>query len=180
MNRLANNRGYLCGAMDRAPDGGLEWRARIREELKDLGVLWMDPTRKPIELGVEDIENRKYRASCRESHNWNAVQGDMKIIRAVDLRMLNISDFVIVNLDMEVHSCGTYEELYVANRQKKPIILHVEQGKAACPDWLFGVLPHQMVFSTWEEIHIYLRHIAHDPVIEDYRRWMFFDFTLCK
>ena len=31
LNRLAWNRGYLCGAMDRVADGGVEWREKIKE-----------------------------------------------------------------------------------------------------------------------------------------------------
>jgi hypothetical protein len=180
MNRLKFNRGYLCGAMDRVRDGGVGWRATIQDELADLEVLWLDPTNKPINLGIEDLENRKYRHKCKEDENWPAVRNDMRIIRSVDLRMVDISDFLIVNLDADVHACGTYEELFLANRQKKPIIVHVEQGKQACPDWLFGTIPHEMIFSTWPQVHEYLRHVAHDPVIEDFRRWYFFNFNLTR
>lgn len=180
MNRLRFNRGYLCGAMDRVADGGIGWRSSIQEELTDLDIVWLDPTNKPIQLGIEDLENRKYRHQCKATNNWEAVRNDMKIIRAVDLRMVDISDFLVVNIDAKVHACGTYEEFALANRQKKPIIVHVEQGKGQCPDWLFGMIPHQMIFSAWEDVHKYLRHVAHDPVIEDFRRWYFFKFNLTR
>ena len=180
MNRLRFNRGYLCGAMDRAKDGGIGWRKIIQKELAELEVLWLDPTSKPIHLGIEDLENRKYRHKCKDDENWDAVRNDMRIIRSVDLRMVDISDFLVVNLDSEIHACGTYEELFLANRQKKPIIVHVEQGKRMCPDWLFGTIPHEMIFSTWGEVHRYLYHIAYDPVIEDFRRWYFFNFNLTR
>lgn len=42
----------------------------------------------------------------------------MKVIRSVDLRLVDISDFMIVNLDLETHPCGTLEEIFWANRQK--------------------------------------------------------------
>jgi len=38
------------------------------------------------------------------------------------------------------------------------------------------MLPHQLIFSTWDDIYRYLRHIAHDPVIDRLNRWYFFDF----
>lgn len=180
MNRLRFNRGYLCGAMDRVRDGGVGWRTTIQEALADLEVLWLDPTNKPINLGIEDLENRQYRHKCKDDQNWDAVRNDMKIIRSVDLRMVDISDFLIVNINADVHACGTYEELFLANRQKKPIIVHVEQGKQSCPDWLFGTIPHEMIFSSWTQVHEYLRHVAHDPVIEDFRRWYFFNFNLMR
>jgi hypothetical protein len=163
--------------MDRVKDGGLGWRQKIQHDLSDLHCCWLDPTNKPIDIGIEDLENRQQRHSWKKSHNYDAVRNDMKIIRGVDLRMVDIADFVIVNLDLSVHACGTYEEIYLANREMKPIIIHVEQGKSEAPDWVFGVIPHQMIFSNWEEVHTYLRHVAHDPVVEQFKRWYFFDFS---
>ena len=97
----------------------------------------------------------------------------MKTIRSVDLRLVDISDFIIVNLDLDVHPCGTLEEIFWANRQKKPIIVHMVQGKVHTPDWLFGTIPHQMIFSNWEDIREYLKHINSDENIDTYNRWYF-------
>jgi hypothetical protein len=177
MNRLALNRGYLCGAMDRVTDGGVGWRQDLIQSLKDLKILWLDPTRKPIDIGVEDLENRAMRHKAKRAGDFEFVRTQMKQIRPVDLRMVDVSDFLVVNLDLDVHATGTYEELYLANRQKKPILVRIEQGIEHTPDWLFGVLPFEMIFSTWEQVKTYLRHIAHDPVIDRLNRWYFFDFT---
>jgi len=176
MNRLAFNRGYLAGAMDRVPDGGIEWRQDIQKELADLKVFWLDPTNKPIDIGIEDIANRRIRKEAKLQGRYDLIQHDMKVIRGVDLRMINISDFMVVNIDMEVHACGTYNELFLANTEKKPIIIRVEQGKAACPDWLLGTIPYQMIFSTWQEVYDYLRHVAYDKKVDTFRRWFFFNF----
>jgi len=175
MNRLALNRGYLCGAMDRVTDGGIGWRQDLIQSLKDLRILWLDPTRKPIDIGVEDLENRALRHNAKRAGDFEFVRNQMKQIRPVDLRMVDICDFLVVNLDLEVHACGTYEELYWGNRMKKPILVRIEQGIEYTPDWLFGVLPFQMIFSTWDQVKSYLRHIAHDPVIDRLNRWYFFD-----
>jgi len=175
MNRLALNRGYLCGAMDRVTDGGVGWRQDLIESLKDLKILWLDPTRKPINIGVEDLENRALRHKAKRAGDYEFVRNQMKQIRPVDLRMVDIADFLVVNLDLSIHACGTYEELTWANRMKKPILVRVEQGIEHTPDWLFGVLPFEMIFSTWDEVKRYLRHIAHDPVIDRLNRWYFFD-----
>jgi len=180
INRLKYSRGYLCGAMDRTKDNGVGWRHKIQRDLVDLEIVWIDPTCKPIDIGIEDMENRERRAMLKQLHNFEAVRNDMKIIRSVDLRCVDISDMLIVNIDLEIFSCGTWEELFLANREMKPIILHIEQGKENCPDWLFGTLPHEMIFSTWEEVHDYLRHIAHDPVVESFKRWYFFDYSIKK
>jgi len=166
--------------MDRVQDGGLGWRVDIQKVTAELEVFWMDPTHKPIDIGIEDLENREHRHRMKDAGMFDVVATDMRIIRSVDLRMVDISDFLIVNLDLDVHACGTYEELYLGNREKKPIIIRIEQGKAAVPDWLLGTVPHAMIFSTWEEVQNYLMHIAYDPVIEHFKRWLFFDYTQCR
>jgi hypothetical protein len=176
-NRLAFSRAYLCGAMDRVADGGIAWRENLKTQLEDLKINWMDPCHKPIDIGIEDLENREQRRRWKQAGRFDLVANDIKVIRCVDLRLVDLSDFLVVNLDMEVHACGTYEELFLANRQKKPIVVRLEQGKKACPDWLLGVLPHQMIFSTWDEVGRYLRHVAVDDVVDSFNRWYFFNFN---
>ncbi len=121
------------------------------------------------------MENRTLRHKAKRAGDFEFVRNQMKQIRPVDLRMVDICDFVVCNLDSEVHACGTYEELYWANRMKKPIIVRTSQGIEHTPDWLFGTLPFEMIFSTWDQVKVYLRHIAHDPVIDRLNRWYFFN-----
>ena len=97
----------------------------------------------------------------------------MRVIRNTDLRMVDLSDFLIVNLDIDKQPCGTYEELFLANRQKKPIILRIPQGKENTPDWLLGTIPHETIFSSWEEIKAYLNTVNEGHGRLD-SRWMFF------
>jgi len=174
MNRLANSRVYLVGPMDCAPDAGVGWRQRIQYDLADLELVWLDPTQKPIDIGLENPENRVRILAAKAAGDYDTVAKDMKIIRHVDLRMTDIADFIIVHIDTSIYSFGTIEELSTANRMKKPIVAHVEQGKQNAPNWLFAMLPHQMIFSTWEEIYAYIRHVAYDDEIELHDRWLFF------
>ena len=179
-NRLKYARGYLCGAMDRVADGGEGWRVDLQQSLAELEVYWLDPSHKPINIGFEDAAMRAEVQEFKACGNFDAVRKPVRLVRCVDLRMVDIADFLVVNLDLEVHACGTYEELFLANRQKKPVILHIEQGKKNVPSWLLGTLPHQMIFSTWEEVYQYIRHIAHDPVISHMKRWFFFNWDMCR
>lgn len=176
MSRLHGMRGYLGGAMDKAPDAGVGWRQIMVEKAKGLGIIWLDPTNKPIDIGVEDVENMANRKKLKALGDYDLLSKEMKVVRCVDLRMVDICDFLVVNLDVEIHTCGTYEEIFLANRQKKPIILHVEQGKMECPDWLFATLPHQTIFSTWKEVMSYLDHVAYSALVEHHKRWYFFNF----
>ena len=61
VNKIAGLRTYLCGAMDRVPDGGVGWRRKIGQYLMTRGVVVFDPANKPIDIGVEDIEGREER-----------------------------------------------------------------------------------------------------------------------
>lgn len=175
MNRLKNQRVYLAGAMDRVADRGNGWRDQITPFLEDLGVIVFNPIKKPTTIGKEDAETYRYKLKLKAEKNYGELSDLMKVIRAIDLRLVDISDFLIVNLDLDVHPCGTYEEIFLANRSKKPVIVHMEQGKNNAPDWLFGTIPHQMIFSTWEELRSYLQYIHSDAEIEHYNRWRFFD-----
>jgi hypothetical protein len=161
--------------MDRAPDAGVGWRQRIQTDLADLDLVWLDPTQKPIDLGLEDADSRSRRAAAKEAEDYDAITKEMKVIRHVDLRMTDVSDFVVCHIDTNIYSFGTIEELVTANRMKKPIVVHVEQGKRQTPDWLFAMIPHQMIFSTWDEVYTYLRSVAKNEVLDDMHRWLFFN-----
>jgi len=175
MNRLNNQRVYLAGAMDRVPDRGNGWRDDITPFLENLGVIVFNPIKKPIMIGQEDEETHQYKKVLKQQQSYDELSKLMKVIRSVDLRLVDISDFMIVNLDLDVHPCGTYEEIFWANRQKKAIIVHMVQGKQQAPDWLFGTIPHQMIFSSWLEIREYLNHINTYAQIETFNRWYFFN-----
>jgi nucleoside 2-deoxyribosyltransferase len=174
MNRLKNQRVYLAGAMDRVADRGTTWRDNITPFLTDMGIVVFNPINKPTEIGLEDHDTHLIKIKLKDQHRYEELAHMMKTIRSVDLRLVDISDFLIVNLDLDVHPCGTYEEIFDANRSKKPILIHVEQGKEHTPDWLFGAIPHQMFFSNWEDIKKYLIHINIDENILTYNRWRFF------
>lgn len=175
MNRLKNQRVYLVGAMDRVVDRGATWRDNITPFLEDLGITVFNPISKPASVGLEDSSSHLIKTTLKNNHRYDELSSMMKTIRNVDLRMVDISDFLIVNLNLEHYATGTYEELFTANRSKKPILIHIEQGKQHTPDWLFGTLPHQWFFSGWDELKDYILHIHHDENINHHNRWQFFN-----
>jgi hypothetical protein len=167
--------------MDRAPDAGIGWRQQIKRHMKHLDILWLDPTRKPINVGVESDASRLLRRERKMAGDYDAVTAEMKPIRCVDLRMVDISDLLVVNLDLDIHACGTYEEVSLANRQKKPVFIHSEQGKGAIPDWMFAMLPHEYFHSTWPELYGHMLTVATGTEFVDTNgRWYFFDWMGCK
>lgn len=175
MNRLKNQRVYLAGAMDRVADRGSTWRDNITPFLQELGVIVFNPIKKPSSEGSEDNETHATKLKLKYQGRYDELSSMMRTIRAVDLRLVDISDFMIVNLNLDHHACGTYEEMSLANRSKKPILVHIEQGKQHTPDWLFGTVPHQWFFSEWSDLRSYLLHVNNDENIEHYNRWRFFN-----
>lgn len=175
MNRLKNQRTYLAGAIDRVYDKGRGWREEISPFLESLGVVVFNPITKPTEIGLEDNDAHMIKSKLKKQKRYDELSSMMKVIRSVDLRLVDISDFLIVNLDLNIHPCGTYEEIFWANRQKKPIIIHMVQGKEHTPDWLLGTVPHQMIYSDWNDIYEYLEHINSSENFNTYNRWYFFN-----
>jgi hypothetical protein len=174
MNRLNNQRVYLAGAMDRVPDGGKTWRENITPVLLKMGLTVFNPLIKPSEIGREDENTVMLKKRLKQEKRYDELSKVMKTIRNVDLRLVDISDFLIVNLDLDIHPCGTYEEIFLANREKKPILINVAQGKQNAPDWLFGTIPHQMIFDSWLDLQEYLMYIDGAEEIVTYNRWYFF------
>jgi hypothetical protein len=173
--KLHDMRCYLCGAMSFTADNGMDWRQSIGMFLKEMGVKIIDPTDKPIDFGREDVEDASLIKKMLKEGDFDQLAENMKLIRATDLRSVDITDFQITNLDTSKYTAGSWEEITLANRQKKPIIVHVEQGKNCAPPWIFGMIPHQMIFSSWGKVMDYLMKIDNGRLESyDAKRWMFF------
>jgi hypothetical protein len=175
---LANKRAYLAGAMDRVKDRGKGWRLEITPFLQSLGIIVFNPLKKPINIGKEDDETHALKQQLKKEGKYDELSKIMKTIRKVDLRLVDISDFLIVNIDLDHYAVGTWEECFSANSTKKAILVHMEQGKENAPDWLFGTIPHEMIFSTWDELRSYLLHINSSVIIDDFDRWRFLDMSI--
>ena len=136
-NHLKGSRAYLSGPMDfvasRAKEKKFGWRNRIGEFLKSYGVIVFDPWNKPNikglhEYGKEDEHTIKIR------ENWTFTQ-DKKGIEArgecaaafwetlhIDLRMVDVSDFIIAYCPTNIYSVGTVHEIALARQQHKPVL----------------------------------------------------------
>lgn len=179
MNRLFYNRVYLCGPIDNAKDFGVGWRNDIQDTLEHLDLIFLDPCNKPMQMeqACEDIENHQRREELKKARDFEALAREMREIRCIDLRMADLCDFAIVHLDTSVYSTGSHEEIAMLNRRKVPILIHMEQGKAGLPDWYWGTVPHQHVFSTWGEMVAYIESVARGPgPVKTFNRWRFLDY----
>jgi len=156
MNVLKDSSCYLAGPIDKASDYGKGWRNSITPFLKELGVKIFNPCDKPSHLLNESAESVQHRNRLKLCGKFDEVSKLVKEIRNIDLRMVDMCDFLIVHLDNNIRTCGTWEELFTANRNKKPILVHIEQGKVNVPDWLLGTIPHEFIFSRWQDLKNYL------------------------
>ena len=179
MNKLCGARAYLCGAMDRVPDMGRKWRTDIADFLINLGVVVLDPLCKDtlIDIGIEEQVSHDRIDLWKVNGEFSKIAQEMKSIRHVDLRGVDVVDFLVVNIDIDVHACGTYEELFWANREKKPCLCHIEGGLQCTPNWLFATLPLHHLFDSWDKLQHYLTVIHEYGSIYD-ERWTLYDFGL--
>jgi hypothetical protein len=176
MNRLRGLRVMLSGGMDLVADHGASWRNELKPWLWSKGCGVFDPCDKPIDKG-EEIESKVMRDNLIDKKDWRTLKATMKTIRQIDLRMVTLSDVVVVYLSREEKTCGTWEELNVACMQNKPTIIIYKEGRKNVPHWLVAQVPTQLIFGSFGEAKKYLTHIDEDEVIDDLGRWIFFDFN---
>lgn len=135
---LDGSRVYLSGPMDfigsRVIEKYLGWRSIITPIFKALNVLVMDPWNKPMikgldpknEYGKEGVHRDKSKyerdfwtnpetRALYETEFWETVH--------IDLRMTDISDFMLAFVPTNIYSVGTVHEILTAKSQKKPTLL---------------------------------------------------------
>jgi len=184
--RLKNKFVYLAGNIDHVEDLGMGWRDILTPFLKEeLGMVVLDPCKKPKNLisgddDSEDYDSRAKRKELKVKGDWQGLHDEMNPIVQADLHFVDQSNVVIVGLDMDKRPCGTIWEICIANSLRKPVIVLCEGGKKNISDWMYGLMPHQLFFDTWDEVKNYLRHVNSDDKIQTYGRWRLFDFHGAK
>jgi len=166
---------FLSGPIDRVSDDGIQWRNYIKEqsEKRALGIGFFDPCDKPEGLGSEiGIEKVKVQELIREG-KWQEAQDFVKTFRRYDLRGVDTSDFLIVKVDLDVHMCGTYDEMFTAEREQKPILVIMGPGqkKENIPTWLVSFIHSEEIFETEDECLDYLERLNKGEMEFD-RRWV--------
>ena len=177
MNRLKGLRCYLAGPIDQAPDDGVEWRKRITPWLEQKGVMVLDPCDKPIpDSYYKEIDDEKIgMMRLKNTGRYFELSQRMKEIVHMDLRMVDISDFVVVYLDPDIPTTGTTHELINSLAQRKPTLVVVQGGKKFAPNWLFGIMDFNFMFDDFKQLYSFLQQINDGGIMGDLSRWVFFD-----
>lgn len=183
MNRLAKHRCYLVGPMDHCREEGKQWRQIMTVFLEERGVEVSNPYYKPLKLDthsqelLEDENNYNSVMCAIKNKDYDEVTRRFKQVRAIDLRMVDKADFLVAYLNFSTTMTGTLEEIFTANRQRKPVIIISSKPKSEIPPWYFGALPHRVFFESIEEAQEYLKYIDEYPQIDLLGdRWVFFDY----
>ncbi len=136
-NLLKGARVYLSGPMDfvasRANERAYGWRNRVGQFLRHHGATVFDPWFKPVVKGLEKFgyEDEK---STGIRQRWTfgpGIKGAMARAlcaaefgetQHIDLRMVDLSDFIIAYCPTNLYSVGTPHEIVMARLERKPVL----------------------------------------------------------
>lgn len=181
MNRLKGLACYLSGPIDFAEDKGCVWRDGLTPVLEKMNVRVLNPLRHSF-YGTQDLDTEKRPRMERllKEGKFEELRDEVKDLNHWDLRAVDLSSFLVVNYPVPPVTCGTHEEIFTANRQSKPVLLMVGEGKKKeMPKWMYGRFPPEHMFESWDDLILYLRNINSSSTYEftesDNKRWLFFD-----
>jgi hypothetical protein len=170
-NILKGTTTYLVGQIQYKDGRG--WREVATKRLKPMGIRVFDPYNHPfvnsIQEGAENTQDKM--KEMVKAGQFDEVSKLMKQIRVEDLASVDLSTFIVAYIDINAYTCGTWEEIFWANRLKRPIFLICEQGKKGVPLWLFGTIPHKYMYNSLEEALTMIEKINSGEVKIDSDRW---------
>lgn len=145
---------FLCGGMEFAPDGGREWRERMRHWLEDhINHSVYDPTLETRRLMGEE--------EWRDFPGWKTTDLEryrkaMRFIINHDLDVMRSrADYVVCYLDpAAARGGGTQAELTAAYRKGIPIYLVTEMPVEEISGWVVGCT--SKIFSSFDELKSFL------------------------
>lgn len=170
MGLLHKTKVYLVGGMQYV--NGRGWRETMTTDLTAMGITVFNPYIKPfIDDVVEDEGARQLLAEQMKNSDFDAVADRMRKVRNFDLRLCDLSDFIIAHINPNVASWGSAEEIVTSCRMKKPTFISIEGGKNKCPLWIMGMFPHKYIYNNTDEIVAMLRKIDSGEKVADSNRW---------
>lgn len=176
-NKLKDLRVYLAGPIDHADDDGKGWRTSAEKWFEKRNVFVFNPCNKPVTYQkYKEIDEEKTKMmALKASGRFYELAQRMKEIVHVDLRMVDVSDFVVVYLNPEIGMFGTIHELINSLHQRKPTLVVIEGGKTKAPNWLFGIMDFNFMFDSFDNLYEFLTHIDEGYIEADLKRWVFFE-----
>jgi len=134
-NILDGTRVYLSGPMDfvgsRVIEKFLGWRSILSPILRALKITVLDPWNKPTIKGHKNYgqEGVVYSKEEYEKDFWTndetraRFETDFWETVHIDLRMVDLADFIITFVPTNIYSVGTVHEIVTARLQIKPVLM---------------------------------------------------------
>ena len=145
---------FLCGGMEYAPEGGRQWRQRMRRWIQEnLNHRVYDPSEEARRILTEE-ELRKLPAwKTAERERFRNV---MRFIINHDLDvMARQADYVVCHWDeAAARGGGTQAELTAAFRKGIPVYLVTEGPAEQISGWVLGCT--DKIFTTFDELELFL------------------------
>lgn len=170
MNILRNTRVYLAGNMEYSSDID-NWRSVITESLAKIGIKSMSPS--VVSFVNQPAENPEFRnrmLAYREAGDFAPVEEHMKAVIEKDLRMIDLADFCIFNLEVSKPTFGTIHELVEACRQQKPIFV-VIPDKRRTPLWILGLVKSKHIYCSLSEVVDRINQINAGNIELNSKKW---------
>jgi hypothetical protein len=101
---------------------------------------------------------------CKDRGDFRALEELGRQLIKLDLRFVDVSDFLIVHLFPGIETCGTWDELFEARRQRKPVFVINPVPLEDTSIWLMGRVGLDQIFKTKEEVVERLRQIRDGEV----------------
>lgn len=169
---FGGSRAYLAGNIEFTKNA-FEWRQKLTDDLKGFGIKVLDPTKPCFRDQLkEDVETMAELDKMREAGDFKPLQKFMKEVVRRDLRLIDISDFVIFRIEPSKPTFGTIHELIVALNQRKPCLI-ITKDKKKLPRWLFGIIDLDLVFESDILLIEYLRKIHKGKIKINDKYWRF-------
>lgn len=150
---------------------GRSIRAEMTDRLGKYGIRVFDHYNKPFVSDVAESEDsREYMKSLIEAEEYDKLSA-LRNIRTFDLKLIDVSDFIVFVFDPTVLTCGSWEEFFLANRAKRPIFFINTAGKKATPYWIFWTIPHKYIYGSVDEFYSVIDDICSNKHPIDNDRW---------
>lgn len=164
MNYLRDKKAYLSGPIFHLKDDGIAWRDQVTPRLELFGIEVLDPCKKHIMQGNGDLsEIGKSKDRFKKlviAEKWDEVKTEFWPIVRTDLKMVDFSDFVIIDYDPSVPTVGTIHELVVATFEKKVILLKYDKSQLPLfNSWMATFIKSHHFFSEWDDMFLYLEKV---------------------
>lgn len=166
MGHLKNKRAYLSGAIEFG-EKLHNWRIDPIEVMTSkFEINVFDPFSDPKQQWIDELN------LARLNKDYLKIRKIAKNFVRKDLCMVDRSDFLVAYMPYKVPTTGTIHEIVNSNEAKKPTLIVCPQGKENAPIWLWGILPENYFFSSWEDLYAYLQEVTEGKHLGD-DRWHF-------